>query len=73
MDNNRLSSDFSITDFFNPIWKRQTWLNVLYHIISFPLGLVYFIFLVTGISLGFGLIILVFGIFILMAVIAMSY
>lgn len=72
MDNNK-PLDLSMTDIFNSIWKRQTWLNVVYHLISFPLGLIYFIFLVTGISLGFGLIILVFGIFILMGVIAMSY
>lgn len=65
--------DFSVYDFFNTLWKKQTWLNVLYLIISFPLGLLYFIFLVTGLSLGVGLIILIFGILILMAVMAMSY
>ena len=61
------------SDFFTSIWKAQTWLNVLYLLISFPLGLIYFIFLVTGISLGFGLLITVFGIFILMGVLALVH
>ena len=56
------------SDFFNSLWKGQTWLNVLYLILSFPLGLFWFIILVTGISLGFGLLITVFGIFILFGV-----
>ena len=56
------------SDFFNSIWKSQTWLNVLYLILSFPLGIFYFVILVTGISLGFGLLITVFGIFILFGV-----
>jgi len=72
MDNNR-PIDLSWNDIFNSIWKKQTWLNVSYLLISFPLGLIYFIFLVTGISIGFGLLILVFGIFILMGVIMISY
>jgi len=72
MDNNK-ALDFSVYDFFNALWKKQTWLNVLYLLISFPLGLLYFILLVTGLSLGVGLIILIFGIFILIAVLAMSY
>jgi len=56
------------SDFFNSLWKTQTWLNILYLLLSFPLGIFYFIILVTGISLGFGLLITVFGIFILMGV-----
>lgn len=53
------------SDFFNTIWKTQTWLNILYLILSFPLGIFYFVILVTGLSLGFGLLITVLGIFIL--------
>jgi hypothetical protein len=56
------------SDLFNSIWKSRTWLNLTYLFISFPIGLVSFIILITGISLGFGLLITVFGIFILMAV-----
>lgn len=61
------------SDFFTSIWKLQTWLNVAYLFLSFPLGLIYFILLITGISLGFGLLITVFGIFILMAVLLMVH
>jgi len=60
-------------DFFNSLWKTQTWLNVAYLFLSFPLGLLYFVLLITGISLGFGLLITVFGIFILMAVLVMVH
>lgn len=56
------------SDFFNSLWKSQTWLNIAYLFMAFPLGLIYFILIITGISLGFGLIITVVGIFILMAV-----
>ena len=56
------------TDFFNSLWKSQTWINILYLLLSFPLGIFYFVILVTGISLGFGLLITVIGIFILMGV-----
>ena len=56
------------SDFFNSLWKAQTWVNILYLLLSFPLGIFYFVILVTGISLGFGLLITVFGIFILMGV-----
>lgn len=60
-------------DFFSSIWKRQTWLNVAYLFLSFPLGLIYFVLLIIGISLGFGLLITVIGIFILMAVLIMVH
>ena len=48
--------------FFNVIAKKQTYLNLIYLLIAFPLGIVYFTFLTTGISLGFGLIITLIGI-----------
>ena len=37
-----------------PLRQRQTYLNVLYLLASFPLGLVYFLFLTIGLSVGFG-------------------
>lgn len=60
------------SNFFTSIWMAQTWLNVIYLLFSFPLGLIYFIFLITGISLGLGLLITLFGIFILMGVLLLS-
>ena len=41
--------------FFSVVVKRQTYLNIIYLLLSFPLGTAYFIFLITGISLGVGL------------------
>jgi len=54
--------------FFGVIARRQTWFNLAYLIIAFPLGLVYFVFIVTGMSIGLGLAILWVGIPILLIV-----
>jgi hypothetical protein len=55
-------------NFFGAIGKSKSYLNILYLLISFPLGLMYFIFIVTGISLGLGLFITWFGVPILVGV-----
>ena len=34
--------------------RAATWLNVLYVLLAFPLGLLYFVFLIIGGSLGLG-------------------
>lgn len=47
----------------------QTYRNVLYLLLAFPLGLVYFIALTVGLALGIGLSVVVVGIPILIAVI----
>lgn len=54
------------SNFFSVLWNSQTYLNMFYLLVSFPLGIIYFCVLVTGISLGFGLIITWFGIPILL-------
>jgi len=53
---------------FGPATDGQTYLNLLYLLLAFPLGIAYFVFLVTGLSLGAGLLIVFIGIPILMAV-----
>ncbi len=53
--------------------KPETYLNLLYLLLAFPLGLAYFIFLVTGLSLGVGLLILWVGFLILAGVMALSW
>jgi putative sensor protein len=53
-------------NFFSVLWDSQTYLNLFYLLVSFPLGIIYFCVLVTGISLGFGLIITWLGIPILL-------
>ena len=59
--------------FFSIVANPRTYLEMLYLLLSFPLGIFYFVFLVTGLSLGLGLIITLLGIPILVGVIAASY
>jgi len=54
-----------ITKFFGVAIQGQTYLNLVYLFLAFPLGVFYFILLVTGFSLGFGLLILWVGAIIL--------
>ena len=58
---------------FSAFASQQTYLNVLYLLLAFPLGLAYFIFLVTGLSIGFGLVIIWVGLPILLLVRAVSW
>ena len=57
---------------FGVVADPQSYINILYLLLSFPLGIAYFVFLVTGISLGFGLLIIWVGIPILVLVLAVS-
>lgn len=50
--------------------RPQTYLNLAYLVLSFPLGLAYFVFVTVGLSLGLGLSIVLVGIPLVMAVIA---
>ncbi len=50
---------------FRVIWERQSYTNMLYLLLSFPLGLLYFVFLVSGIALGLGTLVIWIGAFIL--------
>jgi len=58
---------------FGVIIEPRTYANIGYTLIAFPLGLTYFIFLVTGISVGFGTIVIWIGLPILILVIAASW
>ena len=51
-----------VWNFFSVIGEEKTYLNMLYLLISFPLGIIYFVLLVTGISLGLGLVTTLIGI-----------
>ncbi|HWR65274.1 MAG TPA: sensor domain-containing protein [Bellilinea sp.] len=55
---------------FGVVARGQTYLNFLYLFLAFPLGLIYFIFLTVGLSLGIGTIIIWIGLAILALVIA---
>ncbi len=50
----------------------QTYLNLAYLLLAFPLGIFYFVFLVTGFSLGIGLAILWIGIPLLIGILLLS-
>jgi hypothetical protein len=54
-----------LAKFFGVAIRGQTYLNLVYLFLAFPLGLFYFILLVTGFSLGFGLLIIWVGALIL--------
>ena len=51
--------------FFGVVARPQTWLNLLYLGLSFPLGLFYFVFLTVCLSVGISLVIIWVGLFIL--------
>ncbi len=51
--------------FFGVVARPQSWRNLLYLALAFPLGLFYFVFLVVGLSVGISLAIIWVGIFIL--------
>ena len=59
-----------LAKFFGVFLKGQTYLNALYLLLAFPLGLFYFIFLVVGLSLGVALLIVWVGLLILLVVLA---
>lgn len=59
--------------FFGVVATAQTWRSIGYLLLAFPLGIFYFVFLVVGFSLGFGLVITLLGIPILVGVIAASF
>lgn len=44
--------------FFGVIAELQTWKNLAYLLLAFPLGLFYFVFLVVGLSVGIALVII---------------
>jgi len=56
--------------FFGVIGRAQSYVNLVYLLISFPLGIFYFVFLMTGIALSLGLAIIVIGLFVLLFVLA---
>lgn len=59
--------------FFLVFLSGRTYLNMLYLFISFPLGIIYFVLLVTGIAVGIPLIIVWVGIALLLGVYGLWY
>jgi len=58
--------------FFGVVIDPQSYLNIIYLLLAFPLGTFYFVFLVTGLSVGLGMIITLLGIPIMLLVLVIS-
>jgi hypothetical protein len=57
-------------DHFAVLHDKQTYLNLTYLLLAFPLGVAYFVISVTGLSLGLSLLIIWIGLFVLLALFA---
>ena len=53
---------------FSPYWNPRTYLTILYLFLMFPLGILYFTYIVTGLSVGLGLVVTIIGIPILIVI-----
>ncbi len=58
---------------FGVFIQLQTYLNILYLLLAFPLGFGYFLFLVSGLLLGMLIFIMWFGVVILLFVLGVSW
>ena len=58
---------------FGVFFWSQTYLNILYLMLAFPLGIAYFVVLVTGISVGVGTLVIWVGVPILVLVFLVSW
>ncbi|MBI1923482.1 sensor domain-containing protein [Candidatus Poribacteria bacterium] len=56
--------------FLGVVARGQSYLNIIYSLLAFPLGLFYFVFLITGLSVGLALFIIWIGIPILLFMLA---
>ena len=57
---------------FAPFTDPQSYLNLLYLLLAFPLGLFYFVLLTTGLSVGVGLIVIWVGLPLLLAMLFLA-
>lgn len=64
-DTSTLPADSAIDRIFGPVIRPRTWINMLYLLTSFPLGVFYFVVLTTLVSAGFGLLPVFIGVFVL--------
>jgi hypothetical protein len=67
------SKNLMLLRFFTAPFEARSYANLLYLALAFPLGLAYFVFLITGLSVGLGLVIVWVGIPILALVFAGSW
>jgi hypothetical protein len=72
MSDQRMQTKKDVDPVLGVVVNPQTYLNLTYLLLALPLGLFYFIFLVTGVSLAAGLAILWIGIPLLIVVLLLS-
>jgi len=63
----------AIVGFLKAPFELRSYTNLAYLLLAFPLGVIYFVFLVAGLSLGFGLTVVWVGIPILLSVLLASW
>mgnify|MGYP006301800387 CR=1 FL=1 len=66
------SDDMDNKRYLDIVTDGQSYLNILYLLFSFPLGIFYFVFLITGLSLGVGLSVILIGIPLLLIIFVIS-
>ena len=59
--------------FFGVVVRGRSYLNAVYNLLAFTLGVGYFVFLFVGLSLGFGLLIIWVGVIVLAGVLLLSW
>src|SRR5215831_7417710 len=59
---NAMRPPFTLKPIVGVAFRRQTYRNLLYVLTAFPLGLAYFLFLITGLSIGASLLLVWIGI-----------
>jgi hypothetical protein len=64
-DTHTFAADSAIDRIFGPVIQAQTWINIVYLLASFPLGVAYFVILATVFSTGFSLLPVFVGLFVL--------
>jgi hypothetical protein len=67
-----MQSDDRRRGFLEVVAAPQSYLNLLYLLLSLPLGVLYFAFLTSGLAFGIGTLIIAVGVFVLLAVLAAS-
>src|SRR5436309_9576836 len=62
-DTRTIPADSAIDRIFGPVIQPQTWINILYLLASFPLGVAYFVILTIALSAGICLLPVFVGLF----------
>jgi hypothetical protein len=67
-----LTPDSGIDRIFGPVLERRTYWHLFHAVLSFPLGLLYFVIIIVGLALGAGLAVLIVGFGILAATLSLA-